>query len=301
MEALLSPKNVAGAIGVSESSLKRWADEGMIRFSRTAGGHRRILLTEAIRFIRVNHHAVVRPDLLGLNEVGQLLARQPALRQSDPQTSLFEALQDGDGMRARGLITAWFLDGRDLSTLLDGPIRAVMAQLGEIWQHSDEGIFVEHRATDLCVQALNHVRTLLPAPAADAPVATGGAPSGDPYILPTLMASMVLAELGYRTVNLGGDTPLDVLGRAAVKCKAQLVWVSFTSPQPPKILRQQIEDLAGLVQPVGSQVVVGGQQMLGDLRLDVPHVHIVRSMHDLVMFGSGLINRSPRPQTSSTR
>ena len=52
MKPLLSPRELAQAIGVSESSLKRWADAGQIRVARTAGGHRRISIADAVRFIR---------------------------------------------------------------------------------------------------------------------------------------------------------------------------------------------------------------------------------------------------------
>jgi len=37
----LSPRELAEALGVSESSLKRWVDAGKIAASRTEGGHRR--------------------------------------------------------------------------------------------------------------------------------------------------------------------------------------------------------------------------------------------------------------------
>ncbi|MEM9791075.1 MAG: MerR family DNA-binding transcriptional regulator [Planctomycetota bacterium] len=66
MRNVLSPKEVALAIGVSESSLKRWADAGRIRVRRTAGGHRRIAIQEAIRFARYYGFPVVRPDILYL-------------------------------------------------------------------------------------------------------------------------------------------------------------------------------------------------------------------------------------------
>ena len=66
MKDLVTPKQVAQAIDVSESSLKRWADEGLLLVSKTAGGHRRISITAAIRFIRERQLELVRPDILGL-------------------------------------------------------------------------------------------------------------------------------------------------------------------------------------------------------------------------------------------
>ena len=67
-KSLLTPKDLADAIGASESALRRWIDGGRIRMSRTAGGHRRIPLQEAIRFIRQTGATIVRPELLGLNQ-----------------------------------------------------------------------------------------------------------------------------------------------------------------------------------------------------------------------------------------
>ena len=72
MTTVCSPKDLATAIGVSESSVKRWVDDGTIDASRTAGGHRRIPLSEAIRFIRQRRTPVVRPDLLGLRDLATL-------------------------------------------------------------------------------------------------------------------------------------------------------------------------------------------------------------------------------------
>src|SRR5215211_2356769 len=71
---LLTPKDLADAIGASESSLRRWVDSGRVKMSRTAGGHRRIPLAEAIRFIRETHATVVRPDLLGLGATPKISA-----------------------------------------------------------------------------------------------------------------------------------------------------------------------------------------------------------------------------------
>jgi hypothetical protein len=45
--------------------VKRWVDDGKIRALHPSG-HRRILLGEAVRFVRATRSPVARPDLLGL-------------------------------------------------------------------------------------------------------------------------------------------------------------------------------------------------------------------------------------------
>ena len=68
---LVSPKQVARAIGVSESSLKRWCDQGLIKTVRTAGGHRKMDIAEVLRYVREQDHKLVSPEILGLPPVGQ--------------------------------------------------------------------------------------------------------------------------------------------------------------------------------------------------------------------------------------
>ncbi|MDX1683088.1 MAG: excisionase family DNA-binding protein, partial [Phycisphaeraceae bacterium] len=70
-KSTLSPKEMALTIGVSESSVKRWVDEGQIEATRTSGGHRRISVPEAVRFVREEDYPLLRPDLLGLADLSK--------------------------------------------------------------------------------------------------------------------------------------------------------------------------------------------------------------------------------------
>src|SRR6478752_1466323 len=51
-ETLLKTRQVAEALGVSVSTIKRWVDSGALRAARTVGNHRLILMSEALRFAK---------------------------------------------------------------------------------------------------------------------------------------------------------------------------------------------------------------------------------------------------------
>jgi methanogenic corrinoid protein MtbC1 len=279
---------MASAIGVSESSLKRWADEGKIHVSRTAGGHRRISLNEAIRFIRDTGTNVVRPDVLGLAEVAAVPEAERHGPTDDRALMLYEAMSSGDAVRSRGLVMSWYLNGEPVAAICDGPVAGALRRLGELWQHSDEGIFIEHRATDICVQALQHLRALFTGPRDDAPVAIGGGRSNDPYIIPSLMVAAVLADQGYRTINLGPDTPIKVLTSAARGVHANLLWLSVMSPVKPADLEADVRQLSAAAAEQNAFVALGGRRVDPKLGPLARNLHISPSMTDLAAYAEGL-------------
>ena len=206
IKAFLTPKDLAEALGVSESSLKRWADDGVIRVSRTAGGHRRIALADAVRFARESGLQIEHPAALGLEEI------LPARRGSDAPAvgtaeSIYAAFLRDDWRVARGLIVSAYVTGESVATLCDGAIREALSRAGELWEHGSDGIVIEHRAVDTCLQALSLIRSLIPAGAATAPVALGAAFANDPYVLPSLIAAVVAADPGFSGGYLGPNVP----------------------------------------------------------------------------------------------
>lgn len=274
----LSPRELADALGVSESSLKRWVDAGKLVAFRTEGGHRRIAVAEAIRFIRETHAPIARPELLGLPEIA--VSRRASLGAND---RLLDFLLEGDVVGARGFLLARHLAGSSIAELADGPIREAMHALGELWRHEDSGIFVEHRGTDTCIQAVAHLRNMIETPA-NAPLAIGGAPEDDPYILPSFLAAMVTTVAGLRTVNLGPDTPLSALQEAVHHHRPRMVWMSASSPVNPARARAISRWLGSLESTV---TVVGGRH--GASLGGVPGVKHLDSMMQLSALASQVV------------
>jgi excisionase family DNA binding protein len=247
---MLSTRELAMALGVSESSLKRWIDAGKITATRTEGGHRRVLLSDAIRFVRETRAPIARPELLDLPKVAAARAR------GDDRLASF--VRQGDGGGASGWLAARYLAGVTVAELADGPIRDAMNALGELWHTEDTGVFVEHRGTDACLQAVAHLRGMMETVPENARVALGGGPAGDPYILATQLAAMVCTEAGMRAVNLGPDTPVDAFELAAAEHRPALMWISISSPLPPARARSMSRWLETL--PTSTAIVIGGAQ-----------------------------------------
>ena len=287
IKAFLTPKDLAEALGVSESSLKRWADDGVIRVSRTAGGHRRIALADAIRFARESGLQIEHPAALGLEEV------LPARAGGDgPATGTAEALYAAflrdDWRVARGLIVSAYVAGESVATLCDGAIREALSRAGELWEHGSDGIVIEHRAVDTCLQALSFIRSLIPSAPVTAPAALGAAFANDPYVLPSLVAAVVLAEVGFRDVNLGPTMPTAALVRAVERYAPALVWRTVSIATDVESLRRDLNAMLEKM-PAHGRIVLGGRGVpQGVLHLP-ERVHHLGSMSELGGFARGVL------------
>ena len=297
----ITPKMLARAIGVSESSLKRWSDEGRLSAQRTVGGHRRIALAEAIRFIRSIGATVVRPDLLGLTDLVALPPDWPTrVSPDDVRKAFHDALENGRAQEVRAMVQSLYLGGWAPASIFDGPMREAMVEIGTLYLHAEWGIVVEHRATDICIQAVNQLRLLSPARDTAAPVAVGSAAEHDPYLLPSLMAAAVLGDCGFVDVNLGSITPPAVLLNAARHYKAKLVWISVSTAPDERRLINDLNNLATCLKEQGVHLVIGGRAASGIPPAQLPDVAIARSMAELAAFGRGVM-ASLKPAGSEDR
>jgi hypothetical protein len=209
-----------------------------------------------------------------------------ALSEAERNDAFHLALVQDNRQRAIGLVTSAFLGGASIASICDGPIRISLERIGDLWNHDEKGILVEHRATELCLQALGVLRAMLPLPADDAPVAVGSAGPEDPYLLPSSMCAVVLGELGFRDVNLGPCTPVSTKLAAVEVYRPLLVWHAASVGGDELSLL-----VAGLNQsPQGADVrlVAGGRAIVAATALS--SVVSLTSMKELQAFARGLVS-----------
>jgi len=282
----LSPRDFASALGVSESSVKRWVDDGKIRALRTPGGHRRIAVGEAIRFVRTTAAHVPRPEFLGLGELSRRGLAAPGDLTAVSE-AFHHALLEGRALEARTLVVQAFVAGVSPADLCDGPVRGALTRIGDLWHHDQAGVFVEHRATAIAIEVLSFLRTLLVLEHG-ALRAVGCAPAGDPYAIPTLAVATVLASEGFDATNLGPETPMLSLVLAIERVRPRMVWISASTAAGAEAVVAGIGAVLAAASSSGATVAVGGRSFeQGSYRLP-SEVFACRTAAELAAFSRGL-------------
>lgn len=220
MQSHLSPKDLALLIGVSESSLKRWVDDDRLRAERTAGGHRRIALAEAVRFIRETAAAIAKPEVLGLPELDRVSVDTAS--NGELERSLLAAARDRSTARATGFLVAEFLRSRTVAAVFDGPMTMLLNQA----ERETRGFEASRPAVSLgvaaaiCIEATRCISSLLPEPPDDAPVAVVSSLGGEFGSARAFMARALLRECDYRVVDSELGSGNGHAGRESLVCTA---------------------------------------------------------------------------------
>lgn len=258
----ITTRQAAQALGVSEASLKRWCDQGLLPAVRTPGGHRRLPLSGIVQFVRERRLELVRPGLLGLPEVTPpAVADHAALRDATQA-----AFASGNEPVVCRLLLGSYFAGTSAADILDDLVGPAFSAVGERWAHGDLAIYEERRAVEICTRVLFQLRALLPLPAPDAPQAIGGTLAGDPYSLPMTMLELALREAGWRAQSYGCGLPTSTLVEALQAERPRLLWLSVSTFDSEPQFLANFTPLYAAAQDLGVAVLVGGRMLTAELR-----------------------------------
>ena len=253
-EALLKTRQVAQALGVSVSTIKRWVDSGELSASKTVGRHRLIPASSVREYARRSG--------LTLGELDR--ARGPKgdrrVVLGDPlRSDLEHALRLGRDDEARGLIQAAHQWGGDAAGLADRLIRPVMERIGHGWQFGSLEIYQEHRASQVVGSALGDLIGQARRDRAEpGPLAMGASPEGDLYTLSGQLCELLLIEQGWEVVNLGPNLPLGSLTKAVRAHAPRLVWLSVHHLADPARFLHEYDDFQQAARTMGTAIILGG-------------------------------------------
>ena len=287
MDQLLSPKQVAKAIGASESSLKRWCDQGLLNSVKTAGGHRRIPIQEALRFARERNIASAEPHLLAMVTTTDRKSR----RVENGSERLTEALLAGNEIACNALVFEYFLAGAAASRIFDEIVVPAFRTLGEKWECKELEIYEERSACQIMLRILHELRLKQPA-AVSKRIAMGATCEGDPYTMPIMMAEVVLRSAGWDTRLLGCSIPLSSATKAVQQHQPAIFWLSISSIVDEIAFISEFNRLYEAASKTNTAIVVGGRALTTEIRTRLRYSAFCDTMQHLEEFAKTLQQQS---------
>ncbi len=249
----LTTKAVAKLLRVSEATVKRWADSGLLQSDKTVGGHRRFSL---------NAVAHLRREL-GIGPGADKPSRPSAQSRGriDPPAAVqfAETLLRADEKEAGAVLVQAYLSGAAVTTLFDDTITKAMHHIGELWFKGSITVADEHLATRVVFSALQTLSAVM------MPVQPAGRKAiccgieGDLHELPVQLARIVLESEGWEAHSLGPNTPLFALSDMVARQRPQLVCISARSVSDLDRATAEYSQLRKITGKLGMSVVTGGE------------------------------------------
>lgn len=291
----VTPKLLAQAAGVSESSIKRWCDQGVVQTEKTTGGHRRITLSAATEFLR-RMGRPTSPELLQLPAFDLNLSTSI----SHVSQQFLAAVLSGDEEVCRRIIFHLHLNGEQASRIFDEIVTPAFRCIGTGWECDDVEVYQERRACGICLRLIDEWQQRIAAPSEKAPLAIGGSVETDPYSLPTSMVETVLRQLGWRSRSLGSRLPFGTLIAAINDLKPDLLWLSVSHLDDEQwFLREYLDFHQSIGETV--PIVVGGRALTDRVRHQMRYTCFCDNLQHLETFAGTLFRPRGRRQAGRTQ
>ncbi len=282
-ETFLKTQQVADALGVSVSTVKRWVDAGAIQATRTMGKHRLVALSSAIQFARQEKYPV-----------DSLLAIHPSPTGPFIDEILIDrflgALKQGRSREVSEIVAQVCETKLGAVGLADQLIRPAMEKIGHGWMLGSWDIYEEHQASLMVAGAIIDRIRRLTSSGYDSkhPLAIGASPAGDPYLLPGLLGELVLSEQGWNVKNLSNNLPLRSLARATRQYHPRIVFLSASLIADREAFVRDYAYFYEAASQVGAAIILGGRGLDLELRANLVYASFGERMAHLAEFARRL-------------
>ena len=282
----LTTKAVAKLLRVSEATVKRWADSGLLQSDKTVGGHRRFSLN-AVAHLR--RELGIGP---GADKPSGRTAQKSASIDLPAAVQFAGTLLRADEKEAGAVLVHAYLSGAALTTLFDETITKAMHHIGELWFKGSITVADEHLATRVVFSALQTLRAAMMTVQPTGQKAICCGIEGDLHELPVQLARIVLESEGWEVQSLGPNTPLFALSDMVARQRPQLVCISARSISDLDRATAEYGQLSKITGKFGVSVVIGGEGFRDPVfRERFPSEFYADNFAGFAKFIRGLINK----------
>jgi MerR family transcriptional regulator, light-induced transcriptional regulator len=252
----LTTKEVARLCCVSDATVKRWEDSGLLASERTNGGHRRFRVDEIARFQRAQGLGQKKSN-------GDESVITAAFRRRENEfhsnCELFNSLITGSEEGAANVIISEFLNDKSLENIIDELISPALSKIGQLWFEGKLTIAQEHLATRTVINAIQKLRCVVPVAESNRMPAICCTIEGDFHELPAHFAQIILENEGFEVINFGANMPVYALCDEITKLSPKLICISSTILSDVDRLSRDFRSFSEKLCRLNATVILGGR------------------------------------------
>lgn len=294
----MSTQEVARLFKVTETTVKRWADDGVIPCVKSPGGHRKFSLQDVIGFAEKQGYPISGTLDPPLTEAQMDQVRFAIHTQNYHKIAevLFDEALQADPEGVYRLLLYLSKHNVKLSTLADEVLRPPMVRIGELWKDGKLQIDQEHRTSRAMTDAMVRLAPELHRKRGNGLLAVCACLEGERHEIGLRSMSFALETEGWTVHYLGADVPYATAAGYVAKTRPQLLVVSCTAAAPDDSLRKGFAAVASALRSVGGKFVAGGYFADSFTKDDLSCDHVAGSVTDGIAWVREAFSLRPGPR-----
>jgi methanogenic corrinoid protein MtbC1 len=259
-KTILSTVDVARLFNVTETTVKRWADGGILRCQKTPGGHRKFPVRHVVEFAeRSKFEPVGVLSLPAHDGLGPTIQTAMLNRDFHALAGAFvEKALSPDRMDLYLFVSYLYEHHIALWEIFDNVLRPGMREIGQRWHSGEIGINQEHRASYETLDALTRLQSEIFIKPPNGKSVVFACMGEDLHEIGLRVAASMFEAEGWTAHYIGARTPPDAVIGALEDLHPSVLALSLTYASDPHRVLEELELLGKRVRAMNVRLIVGG-------------------------------------------
>ncbi|MDQ3021521.1 MAG: cobalamin-dependent protein [Bacteroidota bacterium] len=272
MKLTISSKKAANYFNVNESTIKRWADSGILKCYKTAGGHRKFKLEDLRKHAIANDYQ--NTNLLFVEKKTRMKSEIIKKDYTVINNKLEKYILKGNIRLTYELLFTLYMNKYSLDEIFDCIIKETMKSIGLKWENKTLSIESEHIATNTIISSLHQFENIIQKKVNNKKTAICAGLENEFHEIGLLCVKIALEEEGWNVIYPGINLPVKSLTELIKKHKSKLLCVSSTFTSNSKSYKHQIKELKKVSELSGAKFLFGGENKFTKINKDANCISI---------------------------
>ncbi len=254
-------EDAAKILGVNVSTIKRWTESGTLDCIKTAGGHRKFLMSHLASFVEENKKKNSKVNLFSLESEQDIEISYHILKGDYIYLNnyVLEQALNCKREKVQQVFNGLYLGQYPLHQIYDLIVTPVLHQIGFLWSENKLSVIQEHLASQSIKDSIIRLQGIIKIPESNSVKALCISPSTELHDIPLKMVDHILESRGFSVLYTGQKTPTEKIEEIFDSYEPHRMYISSTIVDNREELQNEINYLCDAAYQRNCEVYVGGR------------------------------------------